>query len=133
MADLTGAIVFVVEDEPIVAFDLRMTLEEAGAQVIGPALSLAQAEALASQEPMSVALLDVRLGDHDVFEIASKLWKRGVPLIFHTGHGTLDALLARWPGSKVLSKPARSDVLISTIAALLFPRGPRVPAGDGRA
>lgn len=125
MADLTGAFVFVVEDEPIVAFDLRLTLEEAGALVIGPAMTLSQAEALAGEAPMSVALLDVRLGNQDVFEIACKLWKRGVPMIFHTGHGTLDALLARWPGSKVLSKPARSDVLVSTIAALLLKHGPQ--------
>lgn len=125
MKDLTGAFVFVVEDEPIVAFDLRLTLEEAGAQVIGPATTLSQAEALACETPMSVALLDVRIGNHDIFKIACKLWKRGVPLIFHTGHGTLDALLTRWPGSRVLSKPARSDLVVSTIAALLLKPSPQ--------
>jgi DNA-binding response OmpR family regulator len=119
MADLTGAFVFIVEDEPIVAFDLRMMLEEAGATVIGPAMSLKQAQALSLEEPMTVAVLDVRLGDDDVFNVASTLWGRGIPLIFHTGHGTVEALLARWPGSKVLTKPTRSAVLLSTIAALL--------------
>jgi DNA-binding LytR/AlgR family response regulator len=118
MLDLSGACVLIVEDEPIVAYDLRITLEEAGALVIGPALSLRQAEALACEQRISVALLDVRLGTADVFGVAAKLWDRGVPLVFHTGHGTSEALLARWPGSKVLAKPIRCDVLLSTIASL---------------
>ena len=118
MADLTGASVFVVEDEPIVAFDLRMTLEDAGATVIGPALTLEQAEALVAEADISVALLDVRIGQGDVFPIAAKLSDRGIPLVFHTGHATVDTLLARWPGAKVLTKPTRTDVLLATIKAL---------------
>lgn len=129
MVDLTGAYVFVAEDEPIVAFDLRMTLEEAGAKVIGPAMSLPQAEALLAEEHISVALLDVRLGNADVFHIATKLWDRGIPLIFHTGHGTAEALVARWPGSKVLTKPTRSDVLLATIAGLFRRANPLAPNG----
>ena len=126
MADLSGAYVFVVEDEPIVAFDLRMMLQEAGATVIGPALCLKQAQALSCEEPMSVALLDVRLGTNDVFKVAGTLWDRCVPLVFHTGHGRVEALLARWPGSKVLAKPTRSAVLLSTIAGLLPKAGRRI-------
>jgi DNA-binding NtrC family response regulator len=132
MEDLTGAVVFVVEDEPIVAYDLRITLEDAGAQVLGPALDLEQAESLASQV-MSVALLDVRLGDHDIFDVASRLWDRGIPMIFHTGHGSVNTLLARWPGSRVLTKPARSDVLLSTISRMLSGAGERKSGGNGRA
>ena len=129
MADLSGACVFVIEDEPIVAFDLRVTLEEAGAKVIGPAMSLRQAEALSSEEHISVALLDVRLGKADVFPVAAKLWDRGIPLVFHTGHGTPEVLLARWPGSEVLTKPTRSDVLLSTIAGLFRKARPLSPTG----
>ena len=130
MVDLTGAYVFVAEDEPIVAFDLRMTLEEVGAKVIGPAMSLRQAEALSSEEHISVALLDVRLGKADVFPVAAKLWDRGIPLVFHTGHGTPEALLARWPGSKVLPKPTRSEVLLSTIAGIFRKASPLPPTGE---
>ena len=130
MADLTGACVFVVEDEPIVAFDLRVTLEEAGAKVIGPATSLRQAEALSSEEHISVALMDVRLGKADVFQVAAKLWDRGIPLVFHTGHGSAEVLLARWPGSKVLTKPTRSEVLLSTIAGLFRKARPLPPTGE---
>jgi DNA-binding response OmpR family regulator len=132
MADLSGAFVFIVEDEPIVAFDLRMMLEEAGATVIGPAMNLKQAEELSLQAPISVALLDVRLGNDDVFKIARTLWDRGVPLVFHTGHGTVDVLLARWPGSKVLTKPTRSEVLLSTIAGVLLKASRPSHSGNGR-
>lgn len=130
MADLKGASVFVVEDEPIVAFDLRITLEDAGATVIGPAMNLEQAEVLAAVENISVALLDVRVGNSDIFSIAAKLWDRGVPLIFHTGHAKADTLMARWPGSKVLTKPMRSDVLLATINGLLRRPVPLKPAGS---
>ena len=133
MADLTGASVFVVEDEPIVALDLRIMLEDAGARVIGPAMSLQHAETLVSEVNISVALLDVRLGNRDVFSIADTLWGRGVPLVFHTGHATVDTLLARWPGAKVLAKPARTDVLLSTIAGLWRRAGPLDLAGGPQA
>jgi DNA-binding LytR/AlgR family response regulator len=130
MEDLTGAVVFVVEDEPIVAYDLRLTLEDAGAEVIGPALDLEQAQVLASGD-MSVALLDVRLGDRDVFAVAARLWERGIPLVFHTGHGNVEALLSRWPGSRVLLKPVRAEMLLSTIARMLTRAGKRDPASNG--
>jgi len=113
---------------PIVAFDLRITLEQAGATVIGPALTVQQAETLSCEEHISVALMDVRLGDRDVFNVAAKLWDRGVPMVFHTGHGAAQALLARWPGSKVLTKPTRSDVLLSTIAGLFRKFGSLAPS-----
>lgn len=131
MADLNGVFVFIVEDEPIVAFDLRVTLEEAGAKVIGPALSLEQAEELSSQQQISVALLDVRLGNVDIFTIAAKLWERGVPLVFHTGHSSAGALLERWPGSKVLTKPARSELLLATLAGLVRNAAPQQLPADG--
>ena len=77
-----------------------------------------------------MALLDVRLGNGDIFNVAAKLWDRGVPLVFHTGHGTAEALLARWPGSKVLTKPARSDVILSTIAGLVRDAASQTPESN---
>jgi DNA-binding response OmpR family regulator len=117
VSDLTGLIVFLVEDEPIIAFDLRVMLEEAGAEVVGPALTIQQAQEFVS-DPMSVAVLDVRLGDQNIFPIACRLCERGIPIIFHTGHGSAEKLVGRWPGSKVLIKPVRSDMLLSTIALM---------------
>ena len=125
MQGLTGVHVLVVEDEPIVAMDLASMLEDAGAQVLGPALTLDQADKLSENARIAVALLDVRLGDDTIAPVASKLHHRGVPIVFHTGHGSADALLQQWPGSRVLFKPARTqDVLGAVIAAISFHPGP---------
>ena len=115
MERLTGVCVLVVEDEAIVALDLAFMLEEAGADVVGPALTLEAAEKLSNDDRITVAVLDVRLGDKTVEPVANKLHDRGVPIIFHTGHGTASGLRARWPDSIVLIKPVPMDVLLSTI------------------
>jgi DNA-binding response OmpR family regulator len=118
MVDLKGLRILIVEDEPIIALDLASMVQEAGGKVIGPAMTLADAEALSGDRTISVALLDVRLGSETVTPVAAKLAERGVALLFHTAHGSVEALVSRWAGAKVLSKPARPDVLIETIAAL---------------
>jgi CheY-like chemotaxis protein len=115
MQSLTGARILVVEDEPIVALDLASILEEAGADVIGPALTLEAADKLSETPQIDVAVLDVRLGQKTVDSVADKLYGRGVPIVFHTGHGSSGWLTAQWPDSIVLIKPARTDVLVNAI------------------
>jgi DNA-binding response OmpR family regulator len=117
MVDLTGKKILVVEDEAIVAMDLAQILEDAGATVLGPALSLDQADALADAEEIAAAILDVRLGRQNVFSVAGKLAARGVPLIFHTGHGHIHELAGRWPESQVLLKPVSANGLLAAVAA----------------
>jgi DNA-binding response OmpR family regulator len=119
MVGLTGVAVLVVEDEPIVALDLASMLEDAGARVIGPAFTLAEAEALSENLEITVAVLDLRLGNQTVAPVATKLFRRNVPIIFHTGHGTLESLSAEWPDCRLLLKPARPDELVAAVAAAL--------------
>jgi DNA-binding response OmpR family regulator len=115
---LLGVCVLVVEDEPIVALDLVSTLEDAGADVVGPAYSLTQADRLSDNIDIAVAVLDVRLGNQTIASVASKLHDRGVPIIFHTGHGSTE-LTSQWPRSRVVVKPARAEDLLSAIMSLL--------------
>jgi DNA-binding response OmpR family regulator len=115
MACLSGLCVLIVEDEPIIALDLVFIVEGAGAEVLGPAATLAEAEALSCNGRIAVALLDVRLGRDTIAPIAAKLANRGVPLIFHTGHGDAENLIACWPGARVLPKPARSEELLAAL------------------
>ena len=46
---MSGMTVLVVEDDFIVAYDMQMMLEEQGARVLGPATSLAEAQAAAGE------------------------------------------------------------------------------------
>ncbi len=89
--DLASAVrgrrILVVEDEYVLAQDLRLELEDAGAEVLGPAPSVAEALALLAREaPPDAAILDVNLGGELVFPVAEALRERGVPFMFATGY-----------------------------------------------
>jgi hypothetical protein len=52
--------ILVVEDEPFVALDIAMEIEDAGGNVIGPAPSVAAAIELLKKEEVHGAILDVQ-------------------------------------------------------------------------
>ena len=75
-----------VEDEYLLAYDLRRDLEAAGAQVLGPAATVAGALRLLDGVGLpDAAVLDVNLGGDKVFPLARTLRSRSVPLVFVTG------------------------------------------------
>lgn len=79
--------ILVVEDEYMLADDLRAELDEAGAVVVGPAGTVEDAMALiGSGEPIDGAVLDVNLRGEPVFPAADLLAERGVPFLFTTGY-----------------------------------------------
>lgn len=85
--ELRGKRILVVEDDYIIAIDLALTLEECGAEVIGPAGSVADAcELIASEGRLDGAVLDINLGRERAFPIADELRARGVPFVFATGY-----------------------------------------------
>jgi DNA-binding response OmpR family regulator len=65
--------VLVVEDEFIIAMDLKFTLEEHGWRVIGPVATVAGALRLLDVERPTAALLDVNLGSELVTPVAEAL------------------------------------------------------------
>ena len=86
-AAVRGRRVLVVEDEYMLAQDLRQELEGMGAEVLGPVPSVAGALALlAGTAVPDAAILDVNLGGEMVFPVAEALRERGVPFIFTTGY-----------------------------------------------
>jgi len=118
---LKGRRVLLVEDELIVATDIEHCLEEAGALMVGPAWRLGEALELVSdlREQMDAAILDVDLHGQDVFPVADVLKARGIPFLFHTGHGTRAGLDKRYPGAVVCPKPVFSDHLVAAVAGLI--------------
>jgi DNA-binding response OmpR family regulator len=116
---LRGARILIVDDEFLIAAQLESDLRAAGAEVIGPSHTLKDALGLAQREHPTAAILDIRLGRDDVGPVAQELSKRRVPFIFYTGQAHTDPIRSRWPGSKVLSKPATAAALIAAVAAVL--------------
>lgn len=82
---LTGKRVLIVEDEYFIAADLKRALAEAGAIVVGPAGTLASAQALVDDD-IDLAMLDVNLDGEHSYPLANRLRERAVPFAFLTGY-----------------------------------------------
>lgn len=100
--DLNGRRILVVEDEFLLADELQHELEDAGAEVIGPAATVASAlNMLQATDGLDGALLDMNLGmaGEKVYPVADALAARGVPFVFVTGYDghTLDERYAHVP------------------------------------
>ncbi|GGG16481.1 response regulator [Rhizobium wenxiniae] len=84
---IAGRRILVVEDEYMLADQLRNELEQEGAVVVGPAGRLETAfELLESDAQIDSAILDVNLGGDNVFPLAEALAARNVPFVFATGY-----------------------------------------------
>lgn len=107
--------VLIVEDEIFIAADLEAIVQVEGAEVVGPAMSATEALRLIENHKITVAILDVRLGDHDSLPVARQLTDAGIPFVFHTGNADSGALSKNWPQVAILKKPATPQELISAI------------------
>ncbi len=111
--------VLIVEDEPLIALDLAMAVEEARGKVIGPAGSVCEALTLMEQHLVQAAILDVNLSDRDVTPIAELLIGGGVPVIFCSGLDLPVALRERYPSTWFCKKPIRAAQLLNKLIASL--------------
>jgi DNA-binding NarL/FixJ family response regulator len=124
---LTGQRILLVEDEIMIAFDLKTIICEAGGEVVAHAVSLAKAMQLVEARNLSLAILDFSLGSANSLPVAAKLHARGVPFIFHTGCNRPEAMKA-WPRVPVVKKPASAETLVSALASVACLAHPRSAA-----
>ncbi|MEZ5842857.1 MAG: response regulator [Hyphomicrobiaceae bacterium] len=84
---LKGLRVLLVEDDFLLALDMRMHFEQAGAIVVGHAASLSQAlQFVAGGEPFDAAVVDLDLRGEAAYPVADALLARGVRFVFTTGY-----------------------------------------------
>src|SRR5262249_6271136 len=84
---LHGLRILVVEDEFLLAEDLRNHLMDAGAVVVGPAASTNDAIGLIEKtEKMDGAIVDMNLGGHLASSVVDELRLAGIPVILTTGY-----------------------------------------------
>jgi CheY-like chemotaxis protein len=96
--------VLLVEDDYFIVSDLARSFEAEGAEVVGPAATVADGLALLAEAPnLDGAVLDINLQGEMVFPLADALTARGVPFVFATGS------TGRWCRRATLRSPiARS-------------------------
>lgn len=97
-------VILIVEDDPFIALDIEGAVREEGFEVLGPAFTVAEAEALLAATTPDGAILDYNLGDETSARIARRLDEADVPFVYVTGRS--EALVAsEAPQARVLSKP----------------------------
>jgi DNA-binding response OmpR family regulator len=106
--------VLVVEDEPIVALDIRRQLANAGFEVLGPATSVASALPFVAEPGCDVAVLNVNLGNETSEPIARKLRASGKPFVVLSGW-SMDDLPPPFNGSTFLTKPVLMAELVAAV------------------
>lgn len=111
--------ILVVEDNALLAISLEDLLKQAGAKVVGPAVTLDEAERFATEEDLSAALLDIRLEDDEIWPVARVLAVRGVPFVFSTGHFDQNSLPAEWAGRPILTKPVGRQKILDALTDVI--------------
>jgi DNA-binding LytR/AlgR family response regulator len=111
---LDGRRVLVVEDEYLIAEDLREQLEASGAQVIGPVGHLEAALDHARDERIDAAVLDLNLGGAAAFPVADLLADRSVPMVFSTGYDAI-AIPPRYAHVRTCIKPLAIATLVRAL------------------
>lgn len=105
----------IVEDEFIVANDLKIMLHKAGYQVVGIAASVAQARKLIEEKSPDWILLDIILkGQLTGIDLAWELRQKNLPFLYisaNTNQSTLEAVKATHPYGFMV-KPFREKDLV---------------------
>lgn len=108
--------VLLVEDDWLIAADLAVTFREAGADVVGPAGSVADALAMLADTPrLDGAVVDINLHGEMAWPVLDALAERGVPVVFATGYDAA-SIPDRYAGIPRCEKPVDP----SKVARALF-------------
>lgn len=114
-ADLAGAAILIVEDEPLIALDLQATLEAAGASVT--CCKADDAVRMVGRQTFTAAVLDARPGSSDHRPVARQLRDSKVPFLFYSTQAPEDVTTVR--GAPVILKPGRPQDIVGAVALLL--------------
>jgi DNA-binding response OmpR family regulator len=110
---LSGRLVLIAEDEPLVALEMTLAFEDEGAWVTR-ARTLNEALLGVEDRALSVAILDHALSDGDSLKVYARLKERNIPFVIYSGYDHLGC-----GGGVHVKKPASMSVLVTTVRNLL--------------
>ena len=111
--------ILVVEDEYLLADELRRKLEGVGAVVLGPVGTVNDAMAMINSEiHIDGAVVDVNLRGEMAYPAADLLLQRAIPFLFTTGYDA-SALSPRFEGVPRCEKPLNMSKVAETIGHML--------------
>jgi DNA-binding NtrC family response regulator len=111
--DLRGVRVLLVEDTWQVGAALKRLLEELGANVVGPAATVAEAERLIAEHSPDIALVDVKLRSDELsYGLMDDLHRRGISVIVTSGYAVVPERLEKV--AAIVKKPfTAQDLLVA--------------------
>lgn len=115
---LIGRRILIVEDEYYLADDLAAALRRAGAQVLGPAGTVEEADEAVRRGGFDCAVLDMNLRGDMAFPIADRLREAGIPFLIATGYNSA-SLPERFAGVPRVEKPLDARRILEAIPDLL--------------
>jgi DNA-binding response OmpR family regulator len=112
---LKGCSILVVEDDPLISFELTSLFESVGAQIRAVG-TWKEAVLEIGQYQICAALLDHGLHEDNVAQLCEYLTECQIPYMFYTGCPDLEQM---YPCAVVVQKPASGEVLLASMAKLL--------------
>ena len=110
--------VLVVEDEPLIAFDVADHLREAGFEVVGPVASVSAALKLLESEGCDLAVLDVNLGRETASPVADALRAKSLPFVALSGYSS-EQVPEIFQQAPMLTKPVEPKKLVHVLRGCL--------------
>lgn len=108
--------ILVVEDDYLIATDLRLQMEDEGATIIGPAGTVDDALQLLDDRSTRIdaATVDINIRGTESYLLADALTARAIPFVFVSGYSRSD-IPARFEGAAFCEKPIRPANVIQLL------------------
>jgi DNA-binding response OmpR family regulator len=115
-ANLEGQTILVMEEEALIALDLRSVLEQAGAQV-HVVRNAAEALDCLNKLDFTAGVVDWRPASEDHRVVARALKQKQVRFLFYATHPPEDVTTVR--GAPIFLKPARPEEIVKALTLLV--------------
>ena len=112
---LQGHRVLVIEDELLIALDLKEALIQVGADVVGVAATVEEALVAVAAPGLTAAIVDLRLNGRSVRDAVQILTDRDLPFIFYSGLEATPTAHS-WPKVPLLLKPLPPEQVAEALA-----------------
>lgn len=119
---LAGKHLLIIDDEPLLAYDLADLLGSHGASIVGPEHNIRDGLSCIEgyRGNIDCALLDIQIGSNPVWPIAQKLNSLKIPFFFISAQCGTQDLPDEFRGTPCLKKPVDKTLLQVTLNSILF-------------
>lgn len=116
---LAGVRVMIVEDEALVALEIRDIVTDLGGIVTAIAHHPEQALAKLHETEIDCAILDVNLAGTLSYQVGAALRKRNIPFVYCTAYADAASVFPPIASAPRLGKPVQREELRETLARVL--------------